>query len=198
MEIIKKIRLNRMINAVITIIIGILFCVNPYGASNTIAVVSGIMILCSGVFDIVRYIMTGRYTYFLRGSLFTGVLKCILGLFILTHTSAMVALFTYIFSIFIIVNGVTCIEYAGQLARAGVTGWIVNMFLAVLITGAGIIMLFHPIGTAVTAAVFLGAVLIADGATEIFTIYRMKKIGKEFYRTLKDMKDEIDGNIIDM
>lgn len=88
-------------------------------------------------------------------------------------------------------------ENASQLRWAGVNGWMLNMILAVVITAAGVIMLFKPISAASSAAIFVGIILIVNGITELFTIYQLKKIGKEFYRTVKDMKDEIDGNIID-
>lgn len=197
MEFIKKLRISANLNAVLTILIGVLFCIDPYGSSSTIAVIAGAVILCNGLFDIGRYIKAGAYAYFLRSSLFTGILKCILGIFIFTHTGTMVTMFSYIFSIFIIANGITSLENAIQLARAEVSGWIVNLILAVLVIAAGAVMLFHPVGTAYTMAIYIGIILIADGVIELFTLYRMRKIGREFYRSLKYFKDEIDGNIID-
>ena len=197
MEFIKKWRASAVVNALLTILIGLLFVINPYGASSTIAVVAGVIIFCNGILDIIRYVKTDGYAYFVRGSLFTGVMKCVLGIFIFSHTDTMLALFSYIFSIFIIINGVTFMENASQLRWAGVNGWMLNMILAVVITVAGVIMLFKPISAASSAAIFVGIILIVNGITELFTIYQLKKIGKEFYRTVKDMKDEIDGNIID-
>lgn len=197
MEIFKRLRYRAILNAVLTIVIGLMFIINPYGVTSSIAVVAGIIILCNGIFDIAGYISTSGYGYLMRGGLLSGILKCILGIFIFTHTDAMVALFSYIFSFFIILNGINCLESAMQLKRAGIGGWGVNAALSILVIAAGTGVLFFPIGAASTAAVGIGVILVADGVNELFTVYRMKKIGKEFYRSFRDMKDEIDGNIID-
>ncbi|MCC8104086.1 MAG: DUF308 domain-containing protein [Clostridiales bacterium] len=55
MELFKKIRVNMTVNAVLTIVIGILFVLNPGGTGSTIALIAGIAILLSGISDIIRY-----------------------------------------------------------------------------------------------------------------------------------------------
>lgn len=197
MEFLKKIRVNAVVNGVLLILMGLLFILFPYRASSTIAVIAGIVVLCIGVFDVLRYVTAGGYSYYVQGSLFQGVVKIVLGIFILTHTDTMVALFSYVFSIFIIVSGVTCMENSLQLKQAGVSSWILTLVLSVLETGAGIVMLFHPVGTASTAALIIGILLLVEGVTQLLTLYQLKKIRKDFFRTLKDIQDEIDGNIID-
>lgn len=197
MEFLKKIRVNAVLNGVLMILMGLLFILFPYRASSTVAVIAGIAVLCIGVADVLRYLTAGGYAYYVQGSLFQGVIKIVLGIFILTHTDTMVALFSYVFSIFIIVSGVTCMENSMQLKRAGVSGWIFTLVLSIVETGAGIVMLFHPVGTASTAAVVIGILLAVEGVTQLLTLYQMKKIRKDFFRTLKDIQDEIDGNIID-
>ncbi|MDO5344690.1 MAG: DUF308 domain-containing protein [Lachnospiraceae bacterium] len=197
MEFLKKLRMNAVINGVLTILMGLLFLIFPYSASNTVAVIAGIVVLCIGIFDILRYFTAGGYSYYVHGSLFMGVVKCVLGIFIFTHTDTMVALFSYVFSIFIIVSGVTCMENSVQIKQAGVSGWLLTMVLSVLVTAAGIAMLFYPIEAASTAAFLIGIVLLVDGATELLTLYQLKRIRKDFFRALKDIQDEIEGNVID-
>ena len=45
-------------------------------------------------------------------SLFEGIMKCVLGIFIITHAGITTVLFSYVFSIYIIINGIICIETA--------------------------------------------------------------------------------------
>ncbi|MCD8337548.1 MAG: DUF308 domain-containing protein [Lachnospiraceae bacterium] len=198
MELFKKIRVNLTLNAILTILVGILFVLNPGGTGSTIALIAGIAILLSGIGDIIRYISDREYGFLMSGSLFGGVIKCVLGLFAVTHTGTIITLLTYILSVFVIIGGVNCLESSTQLKRAGVSAWGVNMALSAVILAAGIFMLFFPFDAASTAIVIVGVILIADGLNELFTSWRLKKIGKEFGRTIKEIKDEIDGNIIDM
>ncbi|MCD8395830.1 MAG: DUF308 domain-containing protein [Lachnospiraceae bacterium] len=198
MELFKKIRVNMTVNAVLTILIGILFVLNPGGTGSTIALIAGIAILVSGIGDIIRYISDREYGFLMSGSLFGGVIKCVLGLFAVTHTGTIITLLTYILSVFVIIGGVNCLESSLQLKKAHVSAWGLNMALSAVILAAGIFMLFFPFDAASTAIIIVGVILIADGLNELFTSWRMKKIGKEFGRTIKEIKDEIDGNIIDM
>ncbi|MCD7736080.1 MAG: DUF308 domain-containing protein [Lachnospiraceae bacterium] len=198
MEFFKKMRMNMTVNAILTIFIGVLFVLNPGGTTGTIALIAGIAILVSGIVDIVRYVSDRGYEVFAGGSLFGGVIKCVLGVFMVTHTGTVITLLLYILSIFVIISGVNCLQSSTQLKRAGVSGWAFNMTLAVVILAAGIFMLFFPFDAASTAVMIVGVILIADGVTELFTSWRMKKIGKDFQKAMKDIRDEYDGNIIDM
>ncbi|MCD8013261.1 MAG: DUF308 domain-containing protein [Lachnospiraceae bacterium] len=198
MELFKKIRVNLTVNAILTIFVGILFILNPAGTGETIALIAGIAILVSGIGDIIRYISDREYGLFMSGSLFGGVIKCVLGLFAVTHTGTIITLLSYILSVFVIIGGVNCLENSTQLKKANVSGWAVNMALSVIILAAGIFMLFFPFDTASTAITIVGIILVADGLNELFTSYRMRKIGRDFKKAVKDIRDEIDGNIIDM
>ncbi|MCD7812966.1 MAG: DUF308 domain-containing protein [Lachnospiraceae bacterium] len=198
MELFKKIRVNMTVNAFLTMLVGILFVLNPGGTGSTIALIAGIAILLSGIVDIIRYISDREYGFLMSGSLFGGVIKCVLGLFAVTHTGTIITLLTYILSVFVIIGGVNCLESSLQLKKARVSAWGVNMVLSAVILVAGIFMLFFPFDAASTAIMIVGVILIADGLNELLTSWRLKKIGKEFARTVKDLKDEIDGNIIDM
>ncbi|MCD7842512.1 MAG: DUF308 domain-containing protein [Lachnospiraceae bacterium] len=198
MELFKKIRVNLTVNAVLTILIGVLFVLNPTGTGGTIALIAGIAILISGITDIIRYVSDREYGFLMSGSLFGGVLKCILGLFAVTHTGTIITLLSYILSVFVIIGGVNCLENATQLKRAEVSGWAVNMALSVAILIAGIFMLFFPFDAASTAITIVGIILIADGLNELFTAHRMRKINGDFKKVMKDIRDEFDDNIIDM
>ena len=112
MKTLKKIKLDMWINAIMTVLIGVLFIIKPYDSFKVITVIAGIMILCSGIFDLFYDLKFRLNTYFMQGSLFEGILKCILGFFIITHAVITIVLFSYVFSIFIIINGVICMETA--------------------------------------------------------------------------------------
>lgn len=197
-ELFKRIRINAVINAILTVFVGILFIVNPYATGTTLAVLIGIVILCSGIIDIIRFFSAREAAYFLQGSLFAGVIKAVIGIFLFTHTDKMLELFAYIFSVIIIVNGINCLQGAIQLRQVKVRGWMIHMILSAAIIAGGIIMFFTPFSTAVTAIVITGYFLVIDGVTELVTVIRVRKVGKEFVRSAKQFYDELEGDIIDM
>ncbi len=197
MEFLKQIRWNMGVNALLTIFIGILFIVNPGGTTALIATVAGIVILVMGIADVIRYFTSGGYG-FLYGSLSAGIIKGVLGLFILTHTAMVITLLSYLISIFIIISGVNSLEGAMQLRRGGVRGWGVNLALALAFIVIGILILIFPIDAASSMMVLVGVILVADGLSGLFTARRMRKIAKGYEDQLKNIRDAINGNIIDM
>ncbi len=105
-----------------------------------------------------------------------GVVKCVLGIFILTHAGTLLTMLTYIFSIFVLMGGFHSIEGAMQLRKAGIPGWGANAILSAVIIGAGVFMLFFPFSAIDTAILVVGVILVIDGATELFTSFQMKKL----------------------
>jgi uncharacterized membrane protein HdeD (DUF308 family) len=82
MKILKKIKIDMWINAIMTLIIGILFIARPQGAMEVTAIVAGAVIFANGLIDLIYYMNIWSELY-VRGVLFEGILKCILGIFII-------------------------------------------------------------------------------------------------------------------
>lgn len=80
MKILKKIKIDMWINAIMTLIIGILFIARPQGAMEVTAIVAGAVIFANGLIDLIYYMNIWSELY-IRGVLFEGILKCILGIF---------------------------------------------------------------------------------------------------------------------
>ena len=89
--------------------IGILFIVRPQDSLEVAAMIAGVVIVANGIFDLIYYFRVWA-DFYSRGSLFEGIMKCVLGIFIITHAGIMTVLFSYVFSIYIIINGIICIE----------------------------------------------------------------------------------------
>lgn len=64
MKTLKKIKLDMWINAIMTVLLGVLFIIKPYDSFKVIAVIAGIMILCSGIFDLFYDLKFRLNTYF--------------------------------------------------------------------------------------------------------------------------------------
>ena len=55
MKILKKIKIDMWINAIMTLIIGILFIARPQGAMEVTAIVAGAVIFANGLIDLIYY-----------------------------------------------------------------------------------------------------------------------------------------------
>ena len=116
MKMFKKIKTDMWINIFMILLIGILFIVRPQDSLEVTAIIAGIVIFVNGVFDLIYYLRVWT-DFYSRGSLFEGIMKCVLGIFIFTHAGITTVLFSYVFSIYIIINGIICMETAIYMQR---------------------------------------------------------------------------------
>lgn len=101
MKMIKKIKMDMWINVFMLLLIGIVFIVRPQDSLEVAAMIAGEVILANGIFDLIYYFRVW-VDFYSRGSLFEGIMKCVLGIFIITHAGITTVLFSYVFSIYII------------------------------------------------------------------------------------------------
>lgn len=191
MKILKKIKIDMWINAIMTLIIGILFIARPQGAMEVTAIVAGAVIFANGLIDLIYYMNIWSELY-IRGVLFEGILKCILGIFIITHSGITSILFSYIFSIYIIISGIICLETAVYMQKAFGFNSGIYVVLSCVVVIAGIIMMFFSPDTVKSAALMAGVIFVISGVIDSIMLYRIHKISKNFVGEIKDIVDEID------
>ena len=97
MKTLNKVKISIWINALSTIVIGILFLINPQESFQIITILAGIIITFTGIVDFIYYFSGWLDIYFMKNTLLSGILKCVLGIFVLTHISMMTTFFSYIF-----------------------------------------------------------------------------------------------------
>ena len=178
MKMLKKIKTDMWISVVMMFLIGVLFVVRPQDSLEITAIIAGVIIFVNGIYDLVYY-KRAWIDLYSRGTLFEGIMKCILGIFIFTHAGIMTVLFSYVFSIYIIINGIICLEttvYMRRLFHVSSVGYVILSALVVL---GGIIM--------ITNAVINSVIL-----------YRIQKISKECAGQIQEAVDALNGNIIDV
>lgn len=96
MKTLNKVKISIWINALSAIVIGILFLINPQESFQIITILAGIIITFTGIVDFIYYFSGWLDIYFMKNTLLSGILKCVLGIFVLTHISMMTTFFSYI------------------------------------------------------------------------------------------------------
>ena len=99
MKMLKKIKTDMWINVFMMLLIGILFIVRPQDSLEVTAIIAGAVIFANGIFDLIYYLRVWT-DFYSRGSLFEGIMKCVLGIFIFTHAGITTVLFSYVFVCF--------------------------------------------------------------------------------------------------
>ena len=110
MKTLNKVKMSIWINALSAIAIGILFLINPQESFEVVTIIAGIIITATGIIDFIYYLNGWLDIYFMKNTLLSGFLKCTLGIFVLTHIPLMTIFFSYIFSLYIIISALYCLE----------------------------------------------------------------------------------------
>lgn len=198
MKLLKKLKSTVCISAVITLLLGIVFLFRPIGALSTIARIVGTIVIISGLLDVIHSLTEKQNRELNIGTVVVGVVKCVFGVFIIMDAAQILSLFSTIFSILIIIFGVNGITHALQLKYGDIPGWQGNLIVFAIVLAAGILLLFDPFGTISITARVMGVVLIVNAVNELVTLYRLRKMQDQLSRAMRDVKDELDGNIIDI
>lgn len=196
MKMIKKIKMDMWINVFMMLLIGILFIVRPQDSLEVATMIAGGVIVANGIFDLIYYFRVW-VDFYSRGSLFEGIMKCVLGIFIITHAGITTVLFSYVFSIYIIINGIICIETAIYMQRAFEVNCRKDVILSCFVVVGGIIMMFFSPNTVKLAAIMTGIIFIINAVIDGVILYRIHRISRKCAGKFQDAVDELSGNIID-
>ena len=159
---VRKIKLDRIITAVLAIIIGILFIVFNNESANVLCIVSGIILVLFGVVVAVSSFsdgaMLGRY------SLMLGIALALAGFLCILRPSMVIGILSAIFGIIIAVDGAITFIDAIDCARAKISEWRILMLISFVSMALGIVIMFVE-STAIM--ILAGVFLIIEGVIDI-------------------------------
>ena len=192
----KRVRTATFVDAAITIVLALCFLLIPVEIASTLAIISGILLLCSAVSDAFRYFSGGDYAIYLRGTLYSAIIKAVLAIFLFTHTDTVVNLIGSIFSIIVILNGIGSLQEAMELRRIRLSGWFIHCLLSILIIFGGIVLLLTPFGGISTMLAITGWLLLLDGVSELVLAFRLKNISNQLAQTAEEIHRAISQSIM--
>jgi uncharacterized membrane protein HdeD (DUF308 family) len=147
----------------LTLILGLVVSFHPGGSLNVVAVLLGILAICSGIFHLARIFGRGEAHRIWSG--ITGLLFIVVGVVLIRHLHLTIALVGLYVGITWIVQGITAlIVTAAGGVREG-RGW--GIAFGVLSLIAGIVVTATPVSSITVLALLLGIWFIVMGIAEI-------------------------------
>ena len=166
-------RENNTIIAWVSILLGAIFIINPGGTGKVIVVIAGIVLLIAGIADIIRR-FTADDACVSDGRKISGIVKLIVGIFILTHVGTVLTLLAYILGIVILIWGSRSLENILMQRREGKPDGAMQILWSLLILAVGVFLLFFPFGAVNTVILIAGVILVLYGAAELYMSWRNK------------------------
>lgn len=178
MKMLKKIKTDMWINVFMMLLIGILFIVRPQDSLESNSDYCRRCNICKWYFwpDL---LLAGLDRLLFKRFSVWGIMKCVLGIFIFTHAGITTVLFSYVFSIYIIINGIICMETAIYMQRAFEVNCRKYVILSCFVVLGGIIMMFFSPNTVKTAAIMTGIIFIINAVIDGVILYHIQKISRQ-------------------
>jgi uncharacterized membrane protein HdeD (DUF308 family) len=164
----------------VTLILGLVVSFHPSGSLNVLAVLLGILMICSGLFFVVRIFGPGEAHRVWLG--IGGLLLIVIGLVLIRHLHLTTALIGLYVGVTWVVQGVTALIAGIQGAgREGRGWWIAFGALSVI---AGIVVTASPVSSVTVLAVLLGIWFAVIGFFEIIAGIMLRRAVKTAEATL--------------
>lgn len=166
--------MNRTVSRILWIIAGVLlliagiYCLcNPDVGLLTLSLYLGVVMLISGIVDIIIFAKWNGHMFGAGWFLADGILTVLLALFLLFNQSFTMLSLPFIFGMWLMFSGINQFVNSFELQTLGVKGWGWLTALGVVLAVIGFFSLFDPIANLFALSLLVGILLICEGIATI-------------------------------
>ena len=178
-----KLKWEKLVAAIVAIVLGIVFVADPNGSGDTVCKVAGVAMLVLAAAMLIRYFTSAQL--FPENLIFSAVLL-LLGIFFIAKSGVVMTVLGLFFGIFLVIDGASKIRDGIDAAKAKIQGWWIWFILALLTIVLGVLVMFGE-----SVMTLLGVSLIVDGVSDIVTTLWLsagvRKVKKEIEKDEKDL-----------
>ncbi len=198
MEKLKSLKWNYIIEALITVVIGIALIVRPQGSLEIMAKALAVLLTLAGIVMIISYFVYKQRSVLMSGGLALGIAIAAIGVWIFLNPSPFIDFVPRLFGVFIIASGLTNLSQTLSLIRYRYGLWWLSLIFGILTIGFGAILLVNPKFVENMLVTLIGVFLVFDGVTNIWTVSRVSKFARGVDQAIKDSEAiDVDAQIVD-
>ena len=163
----RYVKSGMMLLSIAYIVIGMMLLIMPQTSLLWICYAFGAVVLITGIVCLIQYARIRGTGFTAPFMLVGGVITAGLGIFTLAKPQVVASFLPIVFGIFIIVDGLSRIGSAIDLAKRKGQKWWVLLLLSIVSVALGILLVLHPFGAAVSVVMVCGILLIVEGAMNL-------------------------------
>ena len=163
----RYVKSGMMLLSIAYIVIGMMLLIMPQTSLLWICYAFGAVVLITGIVCLIQYARIRGTGFTAPFMLVGGVITAGLGIFTLAKPQVVASFLPVVFGIFIVVDGLSRIGSAIDLAKRKGQKWWVLLLLSIVSVALGILLVLHPFGAAVSIVMVCGILLIAEGAMNL-------------------------------
>ena len=168
----RYVKSGMMLLSIAYIVIGMMLLIMPQTSLLWICYAFGAVVLITGIVCLIQYARIRGTGFTAPFMLVGGVITAGLGIFTLAKPQVVASFLPIVFGIFIVVDGLSRIGSAIDLAKRKGQKWWVLLLLSIVSVALGILLVLHPFGAAVSVVMVCGILLIVEGAMNLGCILR--------------------------
>ncbi len=169
-EFFQKIRMQMLLTAVLTLILGIMLTVMPGIAIETLFLILGWILVITGVVSILSSLLRHGKPIG-QGDLVLGLVELATGLVVLLRPTFLVSVVGIVLGILLIMHGARDVQSARESKALGY-GWKMALTVGILTLVMGVLIIFNPFSTAKVLLRVAGIFLIVDAVGDLLLIWR--------------------------
>ena len=163
----RYVKSGMMLLSIAYIVIGMMLLIMPQISLLWICYAFGAVVLLTGIVCLIQYARIRGTGFTAPFMLVGGVITAGLGIFTLAKPQVVASFLPVVFGIFIVVDGLSRIGSAIDLAKRKGQKWWVLLLLSIVSVALGILLVLHPFGAAVSVVMVCGILLIVEGAMNL-------------------------------
>ena len=163
----RYVKSGMMLLSIAYIVIGMMLLIMPQTSLLWICYAFGAVVLITGIVCLIQYARIRGTGFTAPFMLVGGVITAGLGIFTLAKPQVVASFLPIVFGIFIVVDGLSRISSAIDLAKRKGQKWWVLLLLSIVSVALGILLVLHPFGAAVSVVMVCGILLIVEGAMNL-------------------------------
>lgn len=178
-RILKRIKTNVMVSALICVALGIILVVWPGLSVRMVCMAIGVVLVINGISRLMNFIFGRDGSIFSQMNLVMGIIITVIGGWILFQPNTIIAMIPILVGIIIVIHGINNLQQTVSLCQSRYDKWWVALLLALITIGFGVLLIFNPFVAVDTLIRFIGLFLIYDGASDIWIMSRVSKNVRE-------------------
>ena len=163
----RYVKSGMMLLSIAYIVIGMMLLIMPQTSLLWICYAFGAVVLITGIVCLIQYARIRGTGFTAPFMLVGGVITAGLGIFTLAKPQVVASFLPVVVGIFIVVDGLSRIGSAIDLAKRKGQKWWVLLLLSIVSVALGILLVLHPFGAAVSVVMVCGILLIVEGAMNL-------------------------------
>jgi uncharacterized membrane protein HdeD (DUF308 family) len=193
MSLLKQLKWNLILLAVIFIALGIVLILWPGATMKTICYLLAAMLLALGVASLINYLRKDISGIIYRYDLVVGLCAILGGILVIVKVDKLTDLIPAVLGFLVTMSGILKMQNSVDMLRLGHGTWHVAFAMAIVNIVAGIVLLMNPFEAAQILIMCIGIALVYSGITDLYVTIsisrRLSKIKTEIVVAEEDSEE---------